>query len=280
MENIQFYKIGNLWDSFKASFIEYMPNLVSALVIAAVGILIAIPIVRIARKAMEKKKVDPSLSSFICKAIRLFIYVITLLAALSAMKISIAGLVAFFSAAVAAVALALKDRLSDISSGIVILFAKPFVTGDFIEFGKHQGFVQKIDIMHTNILTYDGTNVIIPNSVISSAEVNNYTAQPVMRVMVKVPIPYDANVKEVKELLFKVVDSADLTIKNEAHQPTVRLEGFGDSALNFTVRCYCEFKDYWTVFYDVTEKVKEALDKNGIAIPFNQLDVHLDHAQK
>ena len=264
-----------LWESFKNSFIEYLPSLAAALVIVAVGFLLAIPIVRLVRKAMNKKKADPSLTAFVGKAVRLIIYIITLFSALSAMRISITGLIAFFSAAVAAIALALKDRLSDVASGIVILFTKPFVTGDFIEFGSHQGFVQKIDIMHTNILTYDGTNVIVPNSVISSAEVNNYTAQPIVRVMVNVPIPYGADVKEVKEILSGVLKDTKLTVEDEAHQPVVRLEKFGESSLDFTVRCYCEFKDYWTVFYDVTERVKEALDRNDITIPFNQLDVHM-----
>lgn len=267
--------IGSFWDAFKISFINFMPNLASALVIALIGFLIAIPIVKLVRKGMEKKKADPSLASFICKAVRLIVYILTLFAALSALKVSITGLVAFFSAGVAAIALALKDRLSDIASGIVILFTKPFVTGDFIEFGSRQGFVQKIDIIHTNILTYDGTNVIVPNSVISSAEVNNYTAQPIMRDMVNVPIPYEANVKEVKEILYGVLNETKLTVTDETHQAVVRLEKFGESSLDFTVRCYCEFKDYWTVFYDVTERVKEALDKNDIAIPFNQLDVHM-----
>lgn len=268
-------KINSFWESFKIGFMNYLPNLASALVIAAVGVLLAIPIVKVTRKAMEKKKADPSLISFICKAIRLVVYIITLLSALSALGVAVTGLIAFFSAAAAAVALALKDRLSDISSGIVILFTKPFVTGDFIEFGKHQGFVQKIDIMHTVILTYEKTNVIIPNSVISSAEVNNYTSQPVIRVMVNVPIPYEANVKQVKEILYGVLEDTKLTVTDEEHQPVVRLEKFGESSLDFTVRCYCEFKDYWTVFYDVTERVKEALDENDISIPFNQLDVHM-----
>lgn len=267
--------IKELWTEFKTSIIKYMPDLVSALVIAVVGIVIAIFAVRIARKAMAHRKVDPSLSAFICKAVRILIYVFTLLAAMSALKISTTGLIAFFSAAAAAVALALKDKLSDIASGIVILFTKPFVTGDFIEFGSRSGFVEKIDVMHTNLRTYDGTNIIVPNSVISSSEVNNYTAQPQTRVTVHVPIPYDADVQKVKAVLLKTLLTQENILTDEAHKPGVCLDKYEESSLDFVARCYVNFKDYWSVYHSLTERIKSALDENGITIPFNQLDVHL-----
>lgn len=268
-------KITDFWAELKSSVAKLLPNLLGALIIAAIGIILAFIIVRLARKAMERKKVDPSLTNFLCHAIRITIYIFTLFAALSALNISIAGLIAFFSAAVAAVALALKDRLSDIASGIVILFSKPFVTGDFIEFDKYSGFVQKIGLMHTDILTYDGTNVIIPNSVISGSEVNNHTAKPIVRVQVDVPIPYDADISKVKEVLFGVIGSTELLKEDDSHKPSVQLQSFGESSLDFNVRVYCDFKDYWKVYYNLTERIKEALDENRITIPFNQLDVHI-----
>lgn len=268
MENVL-----NFWDNLKINLISYLPQLISALVIVALGLLIAFVVVRITRKAMTRKGVDLSLTDFVCKAVRILIYILTLFSALSAMEISIAGLVAFFSAAAAAIALALKDRLNDIASGIVILFTRPFVTGDFIEFDNYAGFVQKIDIMHTNILTYSRTNVIVPNSVISSSKVNNHTAEPIVRVQVDLPIPYDADIDRVKEVVFGVLKTTEHLVHDETRQDSVNLEKFGESALEFSVRCYCDFKDYWTVYYSLTQSIKEALDKNGITIPFNQLDV-------
>ena len=267
--------IKEMWNRFTQSIVNYLPDLGGALVITVIGIIISIILVSLTRKALQRKKVDPSLVDFISRCVRLLIYAFTLLAAMSALHISITGIVAFFSAAAAAVALALKDRLNDIASGIVILFTKPFVTGDFIEFAKYSGFVQKIDVMHTNIRTYDGTNVIIPNSVISNAEVNNYTAHPQIRVTITVPIPYDANIKQVQALLTDVIEHTNLVIDDENYPKKVRLEKFGESALEFTVRCYCEYKDYWTVYYALMEGIKNTLDENKIAIPYNQLDVHV-----
>ncbi len=270
--------IEKFWNDLIDSVSKYLPDLGAALVIMLVGILIAFFVVKITRKALQRRNVDPSLSSFICRAVRILIYVFTVFAAMSSMHISITGLVAFFSAAAAAIALALQGRLSDIASGIVILFTKPFVTGDFIEFGKYQGFVQKIDLFHTNILTYDGTNVIIPNSSISASEINNYTQHPQIRVTVDVPVPYDADIKQVKDILFDVMEHTELILRDEQYAPKVRLEKFGDSALEFTTRCFCDYKDFWTVYYSLTENIKNAFDQNGIIIPFNQLDVHLEQS--
>lgn len=267
--------IKEMWNRFTQSIVNYLPDLGGALVITVIGIIISTILVSLTRKALQRKKVDPSLVDFISRCVRLLIYAFTLLAAMSALHISITGIVAFFSAAAAAVALALKDRLNDIASGIVILFTKPFVTGDFIEFAKYSGFVQKIDVMHTNIRTYDGTNVIIPNSVISNAEVNNYTTHPQIRVTITVPIPYDANIKQVQTILTDVIERTDLVLDDEKYPKKVRLEKFGESALEFTVRCYCEYKDYWTVYYALMEGIKNTLDQNKIAIPYNQLDVHV-----
>lgn len=267
--------IKEMWNRFTESIVNYLPDLGGALVITVIGIIISLIAVSLTRKALNRHKVDPSLVAFISRCVRLLIYAFTLLAAMSALHISITGIVAFFSAAAAAVALALKDRLNDIASGIVILFTKPFVTGDFIEFAKYSGFVQKIDVMHTNIRTYDGTNVIIPNSVISNAEVNNYTTHPQIRVNITVPVPYDADIKKVQKILTGVIENTDNVINDENYPKSVRLEKFGDSALEFSVRCYCEYKDYWTVYYALMEGIKNTLDQNKIAIPYNQLDVHV-----
>lgn len=268
-------RIEELWKRIIDSIITYLPDLGGALLIAVIGFVISVIAVAITRKAMKRRKVDPSLIAFVTKVVRLLILAFTLLAAMSALQISITGIVAFFSAAAAAVALALKDRLNDVASGIVILFSKPFVTGDFIEFGSYKGFVQKIDVMNTNILTYDGTNVIIPNSVISNTEVNNYTAHPQIRVTITVPVHYDADIKEVQTILTQVINHTDLVLKEDEYPRTVKLERFGDSSLEFSVRCFCDYNNYWAVYYSLMEGIKIALDKNNIAIPYNQLDVHL-----
>lgn len=263
------------WQKLRDGILSALPDIGFALLILAAGLLVIWIISKIAKAAMKKAKLDLSLIGFFDRTIKIVGFVIVLIAALSKLGVSTTGLIASFSAALAAVALALKDSLSDIASGIIILFTRPFVTGDFIEFGDVKGFVQKIDMMHTNILTYDDTNVIIPNSRITTDKVNNYTSHSQIRVLIRVPIPYSADITEVKQVLLATMNSEEKILKDEKYSPSVKLEEYGESALNFTTRCYCHFEDYWTVYYSLTEKFKTNLDKANIEIPFNQLDVHI-----
>ncbi len=226
--------------------LDYLPDIGVAVLILVLGVILTLIIAKIAKKAMGRSKLDPSLTAFFVRLIHIFCYVMIAIAVLSKLGVSPTGLIAFFSASMAAVALALKDNIADIASGIVLLFTRPFVTGDFIEFGAHKGFVTKIDLIHTRIRTYDDTEVIVPNSKITTTEVNNYSSSPEIRVVINVPISYKADLDKTKEVLF-----------------------------NTAVRCWCYFEDYWTVYFKLTESIKKALDENDIAIPFNQLDVHI-----
>ena len=262
-------------EDVKDKVLQYLPSIGFAALILVIGIAVTLIISFLVKKAMNKSKMDPSLVTFFVRLVRIICYVVIAIAVLTQLGVSTAGLIAFFSAAVAAVALALKDNISDIASGIIILFTRPFVTGDFIEFGSHKGTVLKIDLIQTKLLTYDDTNIIIPNSKITSNEINNYTDHPEMRVVVKVPVSYTADIEEVKRVLLTTAAHTENILTDEAHNPQVRLEQFGESSLDFTVRCWCNFKDYWAVFYSLTEAVKKALDENNIPIPYNQLDVHI-----
>lgn len=265
----------NFLDRLKERFFDYLPKVGVMLLIVAAGLIATFLMNRIAKKAMSKMKIDPSLASFLRRMLRIACYVLIVFMALSELGVATTGLVAFFSAALAAVALALKDSLSDITSGVILLFTRPFVTGDHIEFDGCRGTVLKIDIVYTNIITYDDTNIIIPNSRITSSEIINYTSHPESRVTVTVPVSYDADIEKVKNVLLETMSANDLVLKDDPYLPRVQLEKFGDSSLEFSARCWTNFKNYWIVYYSLTEEIKKNLDLNGVTIPFNQMDVHL-----
>ena len=262
-------------ENFTGKLKEFLPTLGIALAIAAAGVFATWVIIKIAKKAMDKSKIDPSLAIFFIRSIRILCYVMILIAVLGQLGVSTTGLIAFFSAALAAVALALKDNIADIASGIVILFTRPFVTGDFIEFGAYKGYVVKIDIIHTVLRTYDDTEVIVPNSKITTSEVNNYSSRPEIRVVIAVPVSYKADIDKTKEVLMQTARSVDKLLTDEQFTPQIRLTQFGESSLDFSVRCWCRFEDYWTVYFELIERIKKALDENDISIPYNQLDVHI-----
>ncbi|MCR5653140.1 MAG: mechanosensitive ion channel family protein [Ruminococcus sp.] len=268
-------------DKFLNISYDFLLKLGGSLLIAVIGFFAARLIAYLFGKAMKKTNVDISLINFFKRVIRIVCYIIIVISALSNLGISTTGIIASFSAVAAAFALALKDSLSDIASGVVILFTRPFKTNDFIEFDDHRGYVEKIDLMHTYIRTYDDTNVIIPNSNITTTKVNNFTTNPEIRVQIFIPIAYEADFDKVKEIVVDRMKKTDKVIlDNEKFTPVVRLQSYQESSIEAIARCWVNFKDYWAVYYSLTENIKKDLEANNLVIPFNQLDVHIDNKEQ
>lgn len=244
-------------------------------VILVGGFLLTKALVKIVKKGLDKSSIDFSLVKFLVNVIKFSCYIIVVMTALSYIGISTTGLVAFFSAGAAAIALALKDSLSNIACGIILLFTKPFVTDDVIEINGESCTVLQIDLMHTKVLTPDHRCIMIPNSVISSKEVVNYTARPTRRLDFHIPIDYNADIDEVKKILMNVALSNDKVITDE-EMPFVRLNALNDSSVDVVVKVWVKTDDYWTVYHDMYEAIKKSLDENKISIPYNQLDVHIE----
>lgn len=268
--------ITELQKLFSAQHYLELINCAVFIVLAIIAIKI---IIALLRKTANRKDMDPSLLKFFIRVIWIAGWVIIAMRVMSLLNFSGAGLIAAFSAAAAALALSLKDNVTDITGGIVILFSKPFVTGDFIEFADHKGYVEKIELMHTYIRTYDDTNVIIPNRVLTTNEVNNYTTNPEVRVQIFVPISYEADFEYVKKILFNICINTDNVINNEKFSPKVKLERFSESSVDLVVRVWTNFTNYWQVYYDLMESIKKEFENKDIVIPYNQLDVHLDKTE-
>lgn len=255
---------------------NHFMELIYSLIFIAVAIIAIKIIIHLLKKYSKRKDIDPSLMKFFIRVIWILGIVIIVMKVLSLLHFSGAGLIAGFTAAAAALALALKDNLSDITGGVVILFTKPFVTGDFIEFGDHMGYVEKIDLMHTYLRTYDDTNVVIPNSCLTTTEVTNHTKNPEVRVQIFVPISYEEDVDRVKEVIHNVIRNIDNVIEDEKFTPQVRLERFSESSVDLVVRVWTNFSHYWQVYYGLMEGIKKEFEHHSIVIPYNQLDVHIE----
>ncbi len=255
---------------------KHFMDLIYCGVFILVALLLTKIVIQLLKKYSQKKEIDPSLTKFFVRVIWTISIVIIIMKFLSLLNFSGAGLIAAFSAAAAALALALKDNLTDITGGIVILFTKPFVTGDFIEFSDHKGYVEKIDLMHTYLRTYDDTNVVIPNRCLTTTEVTNHTKNPEVRVQIFVPISYEEDVDKVKTIIRGVIGNIDNIIEDERFTPQVRLERFSESSVDLVVRVWTNFKNYWQVYYALMEGIKKEFEHHSIVIPYNQLDVHLD----
>lgn len=225
-------------------------------------------------RGLEKTDLDQSLKHFIHKAINIVLHMFVILSALSAIGVSTTGLMAALSAAVVAVAVALRDSLSNVAGGILLLLVPRFATGDYIAAGGDEGTVMDVDLLHTTVRTADFRQVSIPNGVLINSHITNYSREKKRRVDIVFPIPYDADAEKAKKIAMETACGHKLVLAGQ-DAPFVRISGYEESVVKLTVRCWCETEDYWTVYFDMTEQVRAVLLENGITMPCNRLDVHI-----
>jgi len=222
---------------------------------------------------MEKRKVDKTIISFVSSLVFSALYVFVILAALSQVGIETTSFMAVIGAAGLAIGLALQGSLSNFAAGFLIIMFRPFKIGDYVDAGGVAGSVSKISLFTTDINTVDNKRIIVPNAQIMNDTITNYTAEKTRRVDLKFGVGYESDIKKVKSILNKIIDQHDLIL--EKPEPFVRLGNLGDSSIDFTVRVWAKTENYWTVYFDLTERAKEEFDKENINIPYPQMDVHM-----
>jgi small conductance mechanosensitive channel len=269
----------NSWNANAAVISNWIMagGLLAKLMVALLILLVGWIVIRIAKKmivaALAKSTLDELLHPFILNTVRVVLWILLLLTILSWMGVPITAFLTALGAAGVAIALALRDSLSNFAGGIIILFSKPFKKGDHIEDLQVSGKVEKIDLLYTTISTFDKRIITMPNGKLANATVINYSKEPVRRVDFAFTASYDAKTSLVKEILRSAANSHPLAQKDP--EPFVAVSGHGDHAINYVLRVWCNQEDYWVLYHDLLEQVKEDLDQAGVNIPYPQLDVHM-----
>ena len=187
--------------------------------------------------------------------------------------ISTSGLLAALSAAAVAVALALKDSLSSIAGGIILLLTRRFQTGDYVCINGESGNVVQIDMMHTVLKTLDNRHVVIPNSIVVNSQVVDYSSEETRRLDLTFSVSYDNDTEAVKRVITDTV-LADSAVSCDP-APFVGITEYAASSVDFTAQVWCKTSDYLSLSFRLREEMRAAFDENGISIPYNQLDVHI-----
>lgn len=231
---------------------------------------------RIIKRSMESASAEIGAIQFMDSFLKVAMYILLVLTLASSFGVDAASIVAVLGSAGVAVGLALQGSLSNLAGGVLILILKPFRVGDYIiesATGK-EGTVAEIQIFYTKLLTGDNKTVVLPNGTLANSSLINASTQETRRVDILVSISYDADLLKAKEVLMEVLTTDEAVLKDK--DMLVFVNDLGASGVNLGVRCWFRKEDYWTGKWRVTENCKLMLDKNGIEIPFNQLDVHLD----
>jgi small conductance mechanosensitive channel len=252
---------------------EWGLKILAALAIFVIGRWVATRIASGVAMATQRANVDPTLTQFLRSVIYMALLIMVALAAVQQLGVEATSFFAILGAAGLAIGLALKDSLANFSTGVMLVFFRPFKAGDFVEAGGVSGTVREISIFNTILQTPDNRIITVPNSQIYAGSITNFSAETTRRIDLVLGIGYDDNVIRAKEIMQSVMDADSRILKDP--EPVVMMLELADSSVNFAVRPWVESGDYWAVRGDLLEGVKQALEDNGLSIPYPQRDVHL-----
>lgn len=276
MPDIQNYSTfwEHLWQTVKTVGATSIFKILLAVAILIVGSKSIKLLLRLLNKSRGYTGLDESVRSFLNSFIRVVLYAVLYITAATALGVPETSLVTALASCGLAVGLALQGSLSNFAGGIMILIFKPFKIGDYIVSGEFEGTVREINVLYTVIITLDNRKVTIPNGSISNAPVTDVTGLPTRRMDIPVGIAYAADIDKALSALLGVAADENNVLKSPI--PEAMVDSLGDSSVNLILRVWVTTENYWDVRYRLTKRVKETFDRNGIEIPFPQMDVHVE----
>lgn len=264
--------------SFVSEFaLTYGLRLIGAIIALIIGFSLIKRFGKALKNIFEKRNLEPSLASFLQSFIVIILKVLVIISILGMIGIQMTSFIAILGAAGLAVGMALSGTLQNFAGGVILLFLKPFKVGDFIEAQGYMGTVSEIQIFNTILRTPDNKLIIIPNGPLATNSLTNFSTMPTRRVDWKFGIAYGDSFPKAKSVLRKLLDNDSRVLKDP--EPFIVLSSLSDSSVDITVRVWANSSDYWPLFFEMQEKVYDTFAKEGINIPFPQMDVHL-HQKK
>ncbi|MCF2698741.1 MAG: mechanosensitive ion channel family protein [Fusobacterium mortiferum] len=224
-------------------------------------------------KKKDDLVVDKSLKSFIKSILNVGVHALLITICLLIMGVKESSLLAFFGTLGIGVGLALKDNLSNFAGGIIILLFKTYKVGDEVNISDEMGYIDDIDIFSTTIKTHNNDLVMIPNGMIISNKVINYTKTPIRRLKFIIGIAYDADIDVARKALEDLLRENPLVLKKPAAYSHV--DSYGDSSINIALKGWTSNENYWTVYKETMNGIKKALDNVNVEIPFPQMDISI-----
>ena len=238
-----------------------------------VGVILTLMIAAIVRRALKKTKLEPLLQNFITSTVKVICYIVVIILALEKVGVNPSSFLTVMGVTGAAVALAVKDTLANIAGGLMIIASRPFKQGDYINVDGNGGYVERINILRTALKTYDNKEIEIPNSIINSSILTNYTSRDIRRVDVDISVEMGSDLRKVESILMEVAKAAPMVIDEPEPFFGVRSVSDGEVAIDFFV--WCRTEEYWDTYYYVNETTQMALTEAGIEVKPRMMEVKL-----
>ena len=250
----------------------------STLISAVLTFITCFIVMQIILKTLERilgraNKIDGTLKGFIHSAVKIVLWILTGIIVAGALGIPTTSLVALISIAGLALSLSVQNILSNLFSGLTLLVSKPFKSGDFVEVGGRNGIIKSVGLFYTQLNTLDNVSINIPNSDVTGTTVINYSREPLRRVDRIFSAAYESSTEDVKAAIYEAFSRDEKILRDPA--PFVRLSEYKDSCIEYTVRVWCKCADYWDVFFNLNENVRESFAEKGVEMTYNHMNVHI-----
>lgn len=248
-------------------------KIVFALLIWFIGKKLISLSLKLLRKVFDRGSIDLGVVNFTMSIIKFALYAVLILMVIDELGIQTTSLITVFGSAALAVGMSLQGSLSNFAGGVLILIFKPFKVGDYIVVGNYEGTVRTIEILYTKLTTVDNKVVMLPNGTLSNSNIINVGAEDFRRLDIEMSIGYSSDLKLAKTLLNTIVNNNPAVIKDSDIKVIVK--SLDESCVTLETRVWVKTEDYWDTRFTLLEEYKAEFDKNGIEIPFNQMDVHI-----
>ena len=250
----------------------------SALLSAVVTLVICIIAIKLLMKVVDRvlnksAKIDGTLKGFVRSAANILLWILAVIIVANALGINTSSLVALVSVVGLALSLSVQNILSNLFSGLTLLVTKPFVAGDYVDVAGKSGVVKTVGLFYTQLDTLDNVAVSIPNSDVTGSSINNYSREPLRRVDRVFSASYESATEDVKAAILDAIAKDERILDDPA--PFVRLLEYKGSTVEYVVRVWCKGADYWSVYFDLNENVRESFAAKGVKFSYEHVNVHV-----
>lgn len=277
-------EVVNSVNRYQQYLTDYLPEITRFGIKVVIAILVFVTgrklinwVLKLMKASLDRASVDKGVIQFVGSLTKVVLYVLLIFNIATSFGVKESSVAALLGTAGVTIGLALQGGLANIAGGMMLLLFKPFQVGDYIIIGGQvgcEGTVYKIEICYTTLLSIDNKHVVIPNGTLSNSIITNVTARDLRKLEIKVGISYNSDIRKAKEILESILHD-DVDTKDDKDM-VVFVDELGSSAVIMGFRVWVPTDSYWPARWRINERIKEEFDAQGIEIPYNQLQVHID----
>ena len=251
----------------------FLVKIIVCIVIYIIGKNVIGWVVKTVRSMLLRTKMQTGAATFIVSMVKIFLYLILIFGLAMQFGVKESSVAALVASGGVAIGLALQGGLSNLAGGFLILLFQPFEVGDYILAQGEEGTVQKIEILYTTLHTIDNRKVIIPNGNLANNVIVNATGADRRKLDITVGISYEDDISKAKQVLLQIIEHSEYVIREQEAQ--VFVSELGDSSVVMGLRCWVRTEQYLPALWQMNEQIKNEFDREGLHIPFPQMDVHV-----